>query len=64
MNFGMGILGLLGPLFFLAVLVVQIALVIWFIRTFNSVAESLRDIADRVASIEATMRSGPPGPRF
>lgn len=49
-------LGLLSPILAIAGIVVQIILIIWFVRTLNDIKASVREIADRLASIERSGR--------
>ena len=58
MNFGN-----IGGIEMLFVLVfawgIPLALLVWFVRTLSAMAASLRDIADRLVSLERTMRDRP-----
>lgn len=49
----------LGELVFtLLVWILPLVLVVWFIRTLTNMAASLRDIADRLVSLERAVRDG------
>ena len=58
MNFGN-----IGGMEMLFVLVlawgIPLALLVWFVRTLSAMAASLRHIADRLGSLERTMRDRP-----
>ena len=56
MNFGS--LGLFELLFVLLVWALPLAVMVWFIRTLSSIASSLRDVADRLGSLERAVRDG------
>jgi len=53
MNFGPGVEGL-GV--YVLVWGVIIGLVVWFVRTLSSIAGALREIADRLGSLERAVR--------
>jgi len=56
MNFGnFGFLELVVLLF---VWGLPLALLVWFIRTLSAMAGSLRDIADRLVTLERAVRDG------
>ena len=54
MNFGSLGFGELG--FVLLAWAVPLLLLVWFVRTVSAMAASLRDIADRLATIERAVR--------
>lgn len=54
MNFGT--LGGIELFFMLVVWALPLALLVWFIRTVARIASSLRDIADRLGSLERAVR--------
>ena len=58
MNFGN-----IGGMEMLFVLVlawgIPLALLVWFVRTLSAMAASLRDIADRLATLERSLRDRP-----
>ena len=54
MNFGN--IGFAEMLFVLLVWAIPLILVVWFVRTLMNIASSLRDIADRMGSLERTVR--------
>lgn len=56
MNFGS--VGLFELLFVLLVWALPLAVMVWFIRTLSSIASSLRDLADRLVSLERAVRDG------
>jgi hypothetical protein len=58
MNFGS--VGVTELVFVLLAWALPLALMVWFIRTLSSMARSLRDIADRLVSLENTVRDGSP----
>ena len=58
MNFGS--IGVAELLFVLLAWAVPLALMVWFIRTLSSMARSLRDIADRLGSLEHAVRDDSP----
>jgi len=49
----------LGLIKIAVVLLVLLGLVNWFLRTFNGITRSLRDIADRLAAIEQALHDDP-----
>ena len=54
MNFGN--LGFIELIFLLLVWGVPIALVVWFVRTLTAMSLAVREIADRLASVERAIR--------
>jgi hypothetical protein len=54
MNFGIEVIP------FLLVWLLPFALAVWFIRTLTSMAASLREIAERLATLERAVRDIPP----
>ena len=56
MNFGGAGFGELGV--FLLVWAVPIGLMIWFVRTLSVMAGALREIANRLGTLERTVREG------
>ncbi len=58
MNFGN--VGFSQVIPFLLVWLLPLALAVWFIRTLTSMAVSLRDIAERLATLERAIRDVPP----
>jgi hypothetical protein len=58
MNFG-GIGSLEVLLLFVLAWGIPLALLVWFVRTLSGMAASLRAIAERLASLERTVRDGP-----
>lgn len=57
MNFGN--IGVMEMLFVLVIWAMPLALLVWFVRTFAAMARSLREVADRLASLERTIRERP-----
>lgn len=55
MNFGTG--GFVGLIFALLLWGLPLVLLVWFIRTLTAMSASLRDIADRLLSLERAVRS-------
>jgi hypothetical protein len=60
MNFGASFPG--AVFFALVLYAIPIALLIWFIVTLTSMASSLRDLANRLASVERALRENRNGP--
>jgi hypothetical protein len=58
MNFG-GIGSLEVLLLFVLAWGIPLALLVWFVRTLSGMAASLRGIAERLASLERTVRDRP-----
>ena len=58
MNFG-GIGSLEVLLLFVLAWGIPLALLVWFVRTLSGMAASLRAIAERLASLERTVRDRP-----
>jgi hypothetical protein len=61
MNFGNS--GLLEVIFAVLVWLIPVVLLGWFVRTLSSISASLREIAERLGSVEGAIRdvSIPPG---
>ena len=61
MNFGNS--GLLEVMFAVLVSLIPVVLLGWFVRTLSSISASLREIAERLGSVERAIRdvSMPPG---
>jgi hypothetical protein len=57
MNFGN--IGFMEMLFVLLIWAMPLALLVWFVRTLAAMARSLREVADRLASLERTIRERP-----
>ena len=54
MNFGN--IGVFGMLFVLLAWGIPLTFLVWFVRTLGAMAVSLRDIADRLATLERAVR--------
>ena len=61
MNFGNS--GFLEVMFEVLVWLIPVVLLGWFVRTLSSISASLREIAERLGSVEGAIRdvSMPPG---
>lgn len=57
MNFGN--VGVMEMLFVLVVWAIPLTVLVWFVRTLTAMAASLREIADRLASLERSIRDRP-----
>jgi hypothetical protein len=57
MNFGN--IGVMEMLFVLLIWAIPLTLLVWFVRTLTAMATSLREVADRLASLERTIRDRP-----
>ena len=62
MNFGS--VGLLELFPFIIISALPVLLLLWFIKTLTAVAVSLRQIADRLATLERTLRDTASTQRF
>jgi hypothetical protein len=59
MNFGGGGFGGTEVLFLILIWALPFVIAIWFIRTLSSIARSLRDVVDRLDSVERAIRERP-----
>ena len=57
MNFGN--IGVMEMLFVLLIWAIPLTFLVWFVRTLTAMATSLREVADRLASLERTIRDRP-----